>query len=515
MSSTPSIDSPPPQGENKKCSTDGNANSKASVDKPSSPTKKSSMMGDFAKNFSKSASDLLVKFALFAKLELLALGLKGEVKVVFSGAVLGVKFYEGFTADTINDHRIESKEKLYSILNAIQAKEKEEKEEDSDSDTEKATSPEKKKDTKQFNFQKPKPLYNPNVASKLPPGKARAKENWKYARRLLLDFVRTIRLKAVRLAYEDYEAKTDKKTFEKALASIPTNSADFEAMLSRQIPKLLNSCKKSFRAVLESIVKRAGTLFTKNYGDIFGDLFATLSQKLSTDLSPVSYLSAGIDIEVTLQAANLIDRYFIIKSRDRILKKYQAFADSIVQEHVQILHLINLDLIKKRNEGSIIFGWVKKEDRKRNHLLRKIKPWKIRYLVLSSRPLENTNVEVTTNIRKSIIQVLNYAYELTYFEKASDRSHLSTPILLTKKMHCFSHPKVPGAFRLCIDKQGRGWKDGMTEPDEHWETVLSSMPILYDDPDTKEIGVTFESAELALEIWVNKINEVIDTLVQE
>lgn len=239
-----------------------------------------------ATQFLKMICDFLIEFAMFAKLELVSMGISGLFKVNFYGEFLTQKFDEGFSSKVEKDEETEDP-KNKEIKKKFETKIGEGIAEIGGKSTVKAlndiqslgqkvqsmryTTPEEI-ESKAVRSVVPvvKGVKSPaNPAKLLPPGRERAKANFRFFARKLVSNLRHIRLKALKISCEKYESNNKRSTtLDDILAAIPKNFNEIEAFLMRLINKIKQKAKTSFRNLIESLIKRAGFLFDSEFKDV-------------------------------------------------------------------------------------------------------------------------------------------------------------------------------------------------------------------------------------------------------
>jgi hypothetical protein len=95
----------------------------------------------------------------------------------------------------------------------------------------------------------------------LPPGRERARANFRYFVSKIISNLRRIKLKAVKLACEKYEGHNKTSTLDDYLVAIPSSLSEIEALLQKLMKKIMQKAKSSFRSLIEGLIKRAGHLF--------------------------------------------------------------------------------------------------------------------------------------------------------------------------------------------------------------------------------------------------------------
>lgn len=254
---------------------------------------------------------------------------------------------------------------------------------------------------------------------------------------------------------------------------------------------------------------------------MIGSLFHSLNQKVNTEINLFGYLKGGVHIEIDLNATALLNQFSVLSGIDSGVKLYTDWADKLAAEHGELLQIIQIEQIKKRNLGSMRFGWIKKKDRNKNHIFRNMKRWPQRYLILSCETKAQFQITAKTNgspskptkqnsITKSITNASDeYVYSLKYFRNPADKLHHSNPIILTASMWCFVDPKNENAFILMEDKNGKGYTPGDDGQSSNWDEILNAKGVTSDDEEyleaTKDMeGNCVEEPEKARDKWVSK-----------
>lgn len=500
-------------------------------------------------HFYKVVTDFLIKFAEFSKLELIMMGLEGIIKVSFHGEFMSQKFNEGFSCNIGGESKkdmqkrlAELKSQLISDAAQIVGKKRTERVLKVGSKIELKSSlvlaniknssaiESETNLENSINARLSKRVSGNTTLLELPPPEiSRAKTNFRRFIHQIVLHLRHVKLCSVKAEYEKYDHDHHHNTIDDFFAAIPKSLSEFEGLMVKYVHKMLSKVKAIFRSLVETLIRRAGHMFNDEQNKL-AELFSTLSQKMDCEVNIFGYLKAGVEVDIDLNASKLLDRFTILEGRDNGKKIHSEWASNIVLEHVKILHDIHVQEIRARNLGSTHFGCVKKQDRKKNHIFRRVKRWPIRYLLLSSGKTGGGSERITsksmkeqspslqrtksiTNSIGSIKYDQEYFYKLEYFRHPTDKQAHSTSVILTDKMWCFSDSTYENAFKVKVDHNGIGFKEGCDGLSPNWETIFSAICVKSSDDEYLEaVGTVNEDLDATRDKWVAKINEAINLI---